>query len=69
MFQARLSRQALVSCLTLIALVAVNCCVFPVLAAEKARLRVENYDIDAELNRAPTSSPRKPKYASPHWMT
>jgi Peptidase family M1 domain/Tetratricopeptide repeat-like domain len=50
MFQARLSRQALSSCLTLIALVVVNFFVFPVLAAEKARLRVENYDIDAELN-------------------
>lgn len=50
MFQARLSRQALVSCFTLFALVAVNFFVFPVLAAEKARLRVENYDIDAELN-------------------
>jgi hypothetical protein len=50
MFQARLSRQALVSCLTLFALLAVNFFVFPVLAAEKARLRVENYDIDAELN-------------------
>ena len=50
MFQARLSRQALVSCLTLFALVAVNFFVFPVSAAEKARLRVENYDIDAELS-------------------
>jgi len=50
MFQARLSRQALVSCLALFALVAVNIFTFPVLAAEKARLRVENYDIDAELN-------------------
>ena len=50
MFQARLSRQALVSCLVLFALVAANFVVFPVLAAEKARLRVENYDIDAQLS-------------------
>jgi Peptidase family M1 domain len=50
MFQARLFRQALISSLVLFALVAVTFHVLPVLAAEKARLRVENYDIDAELN-------------------
>jgi len=50
MFQARLSRQALISWFALFAFVAVNFLVFPVLAAEKARLRVENYDIDAELS-------------------
>ena len=50
MFQARLLRQALVSCFVLLALVAINFFVFPALAAEKARLRVENYDIDAELS-------------------
>ncbi len=50
MFQARLFRQALISCFALFALIAVTFRVFPVLAAEKARLRVENYDIDAELN-------------------
>ena len=50
MFQARLSRQALIGCFALFALVLVNFFLFPVLAAEKARLRVENYDIDAELN-------------------
>ena len=50
MFQARLSRQALVSCCALFALVAIQFFVFPVLAAEKARLRVENYDIDAQLS-------------------
>ncbi len=50
MLQARPSRQALVSCLVLFAFVAVNFFVFPVLAAEKVRLRVDHYDIDAELN-------------------
>lgn len=50
MFQARPTRQALVSIFALLALLAANFFVFPVLAVEKARLRVENYDIDAELN-------------------
>ena len=54
MFQARPIRQAIVSCLVLLAFLAANCFVFPVLspvlAAEKTRLRVENYDIDAELS-------------------
>ena len=54
MFQARPIRQALVICLVLLAFLAANCFIFPVLspvlAAEKTRLRVENYDIDAELN-------------------
>ena len=50
MFQARLSRQALASFVVLLAFAAASFFVFPVLAAEKARLRVENYDIDAELS-------------------
>src|SRR5882724_11846019 len=54
MFQARPSRQALIGCIALFALVAASLFVSPgvlrVLAADKARMRVENYDIDAELN-------------------
>ena len=54
MFQVRLSRQALASVLALLAILAANFFVLPVLspvkAAEKARMRVDNYDIDAELN-------------------
>ncbi len=50
MFHARPSRQALVSFFALMAIFAANFFIFPVLAAEKARLRVDNYDIDAEIN-------------------
>jgi Peptidase family M1 domain len=53
MFQARPRRQALISVFALIAIFAANFFIFPALsvrAAEKTRLRVDNYDIDAEIN-------------------
>ena len=50
MFQARPRRQVILSLFALIAIAAASFTTFSVRAAEKARLRVENYDIDAELN-------------------
>src|SRR5450432_2413499 len=50
MLQAPPRRQAFISLFALIAIAAASFATFSVRAAEKAHLRVENYDIDAELN-------------------
>ena len=50
MFHARPRRQIFVTFFALIAIAAASFVTFSVRAAEKARLRVENYDIDADLN-------------------
>ena len=50
MFQARPRRQVFVAFFALIAIAAVSFATYSVRAAEKARLRVENYDIDVDLN-------------------
>ena len=50
MFQARPRRQVIISFFALIAIAAASFTTFSVRAAEKARLRVENYEIDADLN-------------------
>ncbi len=50
MFHARPRRQIFVIFFALIAIAAASFVTFSVRAAEKARLRVENYDIDADLN-------------------
>ena len=50
MLQARPRRQVFISFSALLAIVAASFVTYSVRAAEKAHLRVDNYDIDAELN-------------------